>query len=71
MGNVICCANDGDTIVETVNPSDLKRPQLFGAPHQSSSDENSSDDEHPLEERLRDLVKKIQEVKKQLELCAK
>ena len=44
-----CCANDPDAMVENLNPADVKRPQLFGAPHQSSGEEDSSDEDFSIE----------------------
>ena len=46
-----------------------KKPKLFGKLNAASDDESS--DNHPIEERLRDLIPKIRNVKRQLDICLK
>ena len=63
MGNALCCASPEDAIEAVV---DDKKPRLFGKLNVSESEDS---DNHPIEERLRDLIPKIRNVKKQLESC--
>jgi len=69
MGNAICCANNIEDQVEAIG--ELKKPALFGKLHHDSDDSDSDEKDHPLEERLRDLVPKIRQLKQQLESCQK
>mgnify|MGYP000477335382 CR=1 FL=1 len=69
MGNAICCASTVEDTVATAG--ELRRPALFGKVHVDSDDSGSDEHEHPLEERLRDLVPKIRQIKSQLEICQK
>ena len=58
MGNTLCCASPEDG-VEALKEE--KKPKLFGKLNQGSDSEDSED--NPIEERLRDLIPKIRNVK--------
>lgn len=51
MGNMICCANDADGLVETIPD---KKPKLFGAKFvvDDSSDEDDKGQENPVGGKL-------------------
>lgn len=67
MGNMCCAAPDEGMGSSTL---DDKKPKLFGKIHaESDSDEN--EENQTVEERLKDLVPKIREVKNQLDHCLK
>ena len=55
MGNMICCANDAEGIVDSSDLLNDKKPKLFGAKlnnlNNESSDESNEED-HPLEGKL-------------------
>ena len=44
MGNVVCCANNPDELVNKVNLGEIRKPKLFGA--QTAGDSSSEGSDH-------------------------
>ena len=50
MGNVVCCANDADGVVDASELLNDKKPKLFGTKiGLNASAEDSNEEAHPLE----------------------
>ena len=67
MGNAMCCGSPDDGQDGTVESG----RRLFGKMHNDAESESSDDKNDPLDERLRDLVPKIRQVKQLLDICVK
>ena len=68
MGNVMCCGAPDEGLVD--GNIEVSKPVLFGQMDANGSF-SSDDQDDPLDERLRDLVPKIRQLKQQLEVCEK
>ena len=49
MGNVLCCANNTDGLVDASNLLNEKTPVLFGTKIGLNESDESSEEDHPLE----------------------
>jgi len=57
MGNIVCCANNPDEMVESIKTGDIRKPKLFGAVvHASSSDEGSDNEKMTIEGKFKPIV---------------